>query len=348
MNTLKKIIFLTNNEKNKGMGILTLEKKNENIFGTLKIYNTSNQKNLVLGLKVIDKIIKQNVNLNNNIYNFILTEKINLDNNIGCVLLDVTNDIKPVLWGSEKSNAYKESIINSLKQSISKLNSNKIKQSENIVNLDKDITPTKTTQTKSINEDSSYTDPPKIKGYESNSSDNALHPIHNLTDNEVLSFSQISMSEEMLENSDIAVASQSTLFESSDDEIKEIIDNEISKDMIKEKESSHKFYNMIASQLDELFSKYPKEENLIRLIEDSNWVKINTDIDNKHYVVGIIYHNNDIKYICYGVPGNYSTEPPLEMKAYSQWLPTDITDPYSNGYWVMYQDADTGENIIVT
>ena len=65
----------------------------------------------------------------------------------------------------------------------------------------------------------------------------------------------------------------------------------------------------------------------------------------KYYVVGIIYHNHDIKYICYGVPGTYENEPPVEMRHYSQWLPTDTTDPYNNGYWVMYQDADTGENI---
>ena len=104
---------------------------------------------------------------------------------------------------------------------------------------------------------------------------------------------------------------------------------------------------MIKEQLDELFDRYPPEENLNRLVDNSYWVKINADYDNKYYVVGIIKNKQDIKYICYGVPGNYNIEPPIEMKDYSQWLPTDIKDPYTNGYWVMYQDADTGENIFI-
>ena len=102
---------------------------------------------------------------------------------------------------------------------------------------------------------------------------------------------------------------------------------------------------MIASQLQELFDKYPAEENLSKLIDNSKWCKIVRDSDNSNYVVGIISIENDIKYICYGVPGSYNNEPPREMQGYSQWLPTDTTDPYNNGYWVMYQDADTGENI---
>jgi hypothetical protein len=104
---------------------------------------------------------------------------------------------------------------------------------------------------------------------------------------------------------------------------------------------------MIADQIDELFDRYPREKNLETLINNSKWVKINTDEENKHYVVGTIQENNDIKYICYGVPGNFNNEPPIELKNYSQWLPVDPQDPYNNGYWVMYQDADTGENIFI-
>jgi hypothetical protein len=35
------------------------------------------------------------------------------------------------------------------------------------------------------------------------------------------------------------------------------------------------------------------------------------------------------------------------MREYSQWLPTDVLNPYDKGYWVMYQDADTGEKIFI-
>ena len=154
--------------------------------------------------------------------------------------------------------------------------------------------------------------------------------------------SQISLEEEaLINNSEIAVATASSLFESSEEEIENIIDNNLKSNSA----TTHEFYNMIAEQLQELFDKYPSENSLNKLVDNSRWVKIDTDSDNKHYVVGIITDNDDIKYICYGVPGNYANEPPQELLHYSQWLPTDTTNPYTNGYWVMYQDADTGENI---
>ena len=177
--------------------------------------------------------------------------------------------------------------------------------------------------------------------------DYACHPIKNSQNKQVESLSKISLEEEILINNnipEIAIScNASSLFESDENEIQNIIDNEFKN----EYKPEHEFYNMIKDQLDELFDRYPPEENLIKLVDNSYWVKINTDIANKHYVVGIIKNNNDIKHICYGVPGNYNIEPPSEMKEYSQWLPTNITDPYNNGYWVMYQDADTGENVYI-
>ena len=38
--------------------------------------------------------------------------------------------------------------------------------------------------------------------------------------------------------------------------------------------------------------------NLSKIIDNSKWVKITNDFDSKPYVVGIIYNNNDVKYIC--------------------------------------------------
>lgn len=152
--------------------------------------------------------------------------------------------------------------------------------------------------------------------------------------------SQLSIDDEFFkDHSESAYALNTKLFEEDEEEINSIIDKEL------ETNTTHDFYNMIAEQLQELFDKYPSENNLSKLIDNSKWCKINRDFDNSYYVVGIIYNNNDIKYICYGVPGNYNIQPPREMQGYSQWLPTDATDPYNNGYWVMYQDADTGENI---
>lgn len=354
MNTLKKTIFLTNEEKNKGMGLLILENKGNNIFGTVKVYNSYPSSNYILGIKNNDKILKQNINLDSNIYNFILSDKINLDSNIGCVLLEQKNsNVTPILWGSEKSQNFKSQIVNNLRESISKLSTTRKQQPT----FSQTNTPPSSTIIESQLSDcttqsdwhSSHASITKVNAYIPNTQDDAFAPIQNVPPQLYESFSQISMQEEILPpESEIAIANTMSpqLFETDDNELEEVIDNAM-KTEPEQKHKPHEFYDMISDQLDELFERYPEEENLGRLIENSKWVKIDKDGDNKHYVVGIIYHSDDIKYICYGVPGNYSNEPPQELIAYSQWLPTDTRNPYNNGYWVMYQDADTGENIQV-
>lgn len=410
MNIQKKTIFLTNSDKNKSMACLTLENKNNNIFGTIKTYNTIPQGEYVLGIKHNNKVIKHNIKLDGQSYNFILSEKISLDNPMGCVILKVNNnDITTILWGSDKSDNYKSSIIATLRNSISKLNKahqlnkntfeknytyNKQSQSQhcenlktynhNILNQNSQSNTTQNTkeyitphahiyqedndnnQQENIilhNTQSPYT-PHHQYDLKNNSSINnnndydnnfedVISPfrqdnkVNNFTNFNIENYSQISLDEELItrqKNEEIAMAqSTAQLFESDNEEVENLIDNELKYI----KKSEHKFYDMISDQIEELFNQYPPENNLCKLIENSKWVKINTGIDNIFHVVGIIYSNNDIKYICYGVPGSYNNEPPIEMRKYSQWLPVDTNDPYNNGYWVMYQDADTGENIII-
>lgn len=344
MNTFKKIIFLSNKEKpnDKSMATLVLEKKNSSIFCTLKVFHLPQTQELLLGIKINDQIIKQNILLNNNIYNFILNQNIDLSANLGCVLL--SNDkssITPLIWGNNKNTNYKNQIVANLKSSMAKLqhletSKSTIKQSTKSDTKDNEHIDTKTNQSEELASC-------PIHSKETYEIHKNPYNINNFV--EIEEYSQISLNEELLNtNTEIAQAvSMEALFDSSDQEIEETIDHEIYKSTPNE----HKFYNMIAEQLDELFDKYPKENNLEKLIDNSKWVKINHEEENKYYVVGIIYINQDIKYICYGVPGNYYTEPPMELKNYSQWLPVDTMNPYDNGYWVMYQDADTGENVYI-
>lgn len=363
MNTLKKLIFLSNNEKNKGMGILKLEKKDKNIFANLKTYQDSINGEYILGIKINNKIIKQNVNIKNNMYSFVLTDKIDLCDSIGCVLLQSSaNEFIPILWGSEKNENYKSSIINSLKSNIQKIRTEQSNTISNVLIKNQNQSDTLLTDTynpnienlsiknldSQISRINTYTNHGNYKFLQNDESNMYYSEQQSIFNNYISPEdpSQISMDPEHIctniHQEEIAVAnSQAKLFESNDEEVSHIIDSELNKN------DNHNFYNMIADQLNEIFDRYPKEDNLCKLIENSYWVKINGDIDNKYYVVGIIKQNNDIKYICYGVPGNYRIEPPAEMREYSQWLPTDALNPYDKGYWVMYQDADTGENIFI-
>ena len=358
MKTYKKTIILSDKKNKKRVMTLDLENKNNMIFGYVKAYGSAYPTSLLLGIKEGVNIHKQNIKLIDNKCQFKLTNNINLDDNIDCAMVDVSEDkFEPILWGSSRSKEAQTNILSSLKKSASKLktmssqntkastkpqsindNSNQSLHSANGDTLDnyyiKNLQ--KTTHTSS-----QYDDSFSPSNIANNKEEEKLLSQISLEPEDILDSSNSNQSRER--ESNIAMASSMVarpeLFETNEKELNEIIDENIKPD--------HEFYNMIADQIDELFARYPREKNLETLIDNSMWCKIDTDTDNKYYVVGIIKENNDIKYICYGVPGNYNIEPPLELKDYSQWLPTDPSAPYDNGYWVMYQDSTTGENVLL-
>ena len=369
MSTFKKTIFLSNKENsNQGMAVLTLEKKQNGIFCTLKSYGISKYSNLVLGLKSDNKIFKQNIMLDSNVYNFLLNQNINLEKNLGCVLLESKNDtLKPILWGSEKTENFKSQIVNNLRNSIQRLQtSSSAKSQANKAQFSQEkIETLAETLPQSAHANPYFTAPSKEyengqfrqNSHEQNdsmfaniaSSDEAFAPFYDMSHTSKTKLQEFPYSQVKVKSRDSEeeIAQVASLFESSDEEIEKEIDNEMREKSLNPSNKEHKFYSMIAEQLEELFDKYPRETNLENLVENSRWVKINYEDNDRYYVVGIIYLNNDIKYICYGVPGTYYSEPPRELKDYSQWLPTDLKNPYDNGYWVMYQDADTGENVLI-
>ncbi|MBQ7642532.1 MAG: hypothetical protein IJS67_01395 [Clostridia bacterium] len=100
------------------------------------------------------------------------------------------------------------------------------------------------------------------------------------------------------------------------------------------------YYTKIKSDLKELFEKHPREYGLESVVAESKWVKVGDG--DKHYVVGVIYDKNEPSWICYGVPGRYG-ERPEEIKNYCSFIPSSLFDLKGVGYWVMYQNAQSGE-----
>lgn len=114
-------------------------------------------------------------------------------------------------------------------------------------------------------------------------------------------------------------------------------------DAVAKTHTSASFYEQIASQIEELFAVNERFTLLESLMPDTKWVKIHYDGEGKYYAVGIIGARPD--YLCYGVPGSFSPQPPPELDGYCQWLPADPTKPEESGFWLMYQDASTGESV---
>ena len=108
--------------------------------------------------------------------------------------------------------------------------------------------------------------------------------------------------------------------------------------------SQENFYNEIASQLDEILKNNPKENNLIAMIPNSQWAKINYFNKEGYYCIGIIKDDKGVKYIGYAMPSKVNLPPPEDINEYAQFLPIGDGE---NGYYVVYQDAQNGDSIKV-
>ena len=98
------------------------------------------------------------------------------------------------------------------------------------------------------------------------------------------------------------------------------------------------FYYKIRDALEETFVCYPLDDTLSKVIEGSEWVRIESG--GSYYVVGKVYIEGVLKYICYGLPGDRSMSPPDELANHTQYIPIPDT---KGGYFVIFQDANTGE-----
>lgn len=101
------------------------------------------------------------------------------------------------------------------------------------------------------------------------------------------------------------------------------------------------FYFSVKDRLDELFVMYPRDEMLEKIIPSSKWVRINYDKED-FYVAGVLVEDGIVTHIAYGVPGYEGKTPPKETECICDWLPIKNLPKYQ-GYWLIFQSADTGE-----
>ena len=102
------------------------------------------------------------------------------------------------------------------------------------------------------------------------------------------------------------------------------------------------YYDQVKGELSDLFSTHPAEEELEKCVPLSRWARV-TFARNKYYTVGVISDEKRPKYICYGVPAEQRGEPPEALKGKCSFLPLSLFDPDGRGYWMMFQDAETGQ-----
>lgn len=102
------------------------------------------------------------------------------------------------------------------------------------------------------------------------------------------------------------------------------------------------YFDTVKDELEKVLSKFESESQLNSLFPASQFVKINYSSD-KFYVVGVIKKDDKPKYVCYGVPSSYSKNPPRELDGYCTFIPLSVFNIHGKGYFMMFQDAVTGE-----
>lgn len=104
----------------------------------------------------------------------------------------------------------------------------------------------------------------------------------------------------------------------------------------------NRHFDTVKAELNEIFFKFPEEEGLSKHFKNSRWARIYYSKE-KYYVVGVVYEDEQEKYICYGVPAKYSKDPPKELDGFCSFIPLSVFDMFGAGYWIMFQDAESGK-----
>lgn len=124
----------------------------------------------------------------------------------------------------------------------------------------------------------------------------------------------------------------------------EIFGNETDSFRCENHSPEHPFFASVKDEIVSLFDKFPEESSLKKTFPDGDFIRINYSSE-KFYVVGVIKERGKEKYVCYGVPATYSETPPKELDGYCTFIPVSVFDMKGDGYWMMFQDAITGECI---
>ena len=94
--------------------------------------------------------------------------------------------------------------------------------------------------------------------------------------------------------------------------------------------------------MDALFEKYPRDFSLRDAFSCSEWVRIKGSASAPEYLVGVVYENGKVRYICYALAAKEGSAPPDEIKNVCAFIPRSHYRD-KEGFFVIFQSAATGE-----
>ena len=342
MQLLRKMIILSA-VKNIGKGVVKLEAIGDNVKGTITIFEPKGI-SFRLGIRIGYSRLYE-YEMNNTTYDFLLDDGMDISERIECLVIN-NDTLEPIMMGCSngkmvdiltildmftKSNSHNLFNDNSKKLEVGKVIERDKKPTDNIIDVVIN-NPDKKPEYKNdimINvvddKEKMHKEMPKEMPKEKTNKTN-MHEMKEKKMN-MPEMNAEKIPDKKEENKDNSNITKEKIIENKEKKTESKLDDE-------------DFFNGIRPQLDELFKCYPADKELMRAVPDSKWVRVDYE-NNEYYVVGILYNGKRATHICYGVPGDYTIRP----KQKSEWLPLDYADPEGKGYWVIFQDALTGNTI---
>lgn len=102
------------------------------------------------------------------------------------------------------------------------------------------------------------------------------------------------------------------------------------------------YYFSVKREIDELFSTYPQDKTLCGAFSHSEWVRIKGTAKSPLYLVGVLYEDGRVRYICYALAATDKDSPPEEIKNVCTFVPVSCFED-AEGFFVIFQSAATGE-----
>lgn len=150
-------------------------------------------------------------------------------------------------------------------------------------------------------------------------------------------------------NEDVVFDNQKTtreeeIFFQSNEDVTEAVDF-ILKSNESEDFGKDNYFAQIKNDLNKFFDTYPKNEELESKVWGSKWVRIKTDYD---YSVGVIFEESKPSIIAYAIPYDDYNQIDMDKLKFGEWLQLGDGEEDRRGYFVYYQNAQTGEMILNT
>ncbi len=292
-------------------GILTLQQEEGGVSGNIRLYNFNAEPSGIISLGIYqnDTVIKAGLTRISDMFFAFKSELKIIPSNFSCALINfVGGEPRPLLYGTSDGFFEKEKIFDEVISNLNKASS--AQQVENVLNK-----------------------------YGVDFAENEKELIEKEIDKHITS-------------DDVALCANFSEQKCENCEYKKFFMSQVNKVESYAKitndntniNENKTFYDEIKDHVDKLFRDNPTEDYLQKLLPNSKFVRVALD-ENNYYVFGIIYENDEIKYICYGVPGIYQKNPPRQLSGAPVWFPIDQEKPEGFGYWLSYQDAESGDSV---